>query len=529
MAGASQIYIFFGAPILSSSPKAAHEENLLSATAEPWRKVRLSFPKDTFDLCTRKYKGPKCTEYHTANDATLASCNKSNFTKNFEKKCGLVDGFLMDHVNDGMNNKGKETSESSGSAPHVYGDTNTDNHAKHLRYQQFPNNERTDEELIKLLEKTAGDTMLHNHLEMSPLISGPRKISRGVTSVWQDDELSHFLCDPGKLQEICCPDITNESKKLLDPKSRPALSTDTEFLSILTSSQIAVLSRRPAAGQNELENESTEVKGMELGASCKESREAVATSVQFNEKAGAFSNVAERNLHQDNESSPDLFRSDTTSKDSRLTYLTIENSFQENTSVSTGLLQSAGGSTDNEIQIQPWKSGLLCSQGSSSPKSSSKRSRASEDILSATNFAIGGQQLSKKTKLVCSSACPVLQTEKLKIPSLKTLQKHPSLLKDCDFKGQKYNVLVTVLHPCHIKEIQMKSGTKLSPKVPLATIVVFDQSEIQRKVLLWRAAAFWSLTVFPGDIVLLTGKESLFLSGYIYLSNCFICLHKTCT
>ncbi|XP_060097037.1 shieldin complex subunit 2 [Heteronotia binoei] len=498
MAGASQIYIFFGAPILSTSPRAANKENFSSTAAEPWKKLHLSFTKDTFDLCTRKCKGPKCTEYCTTNDATLASYTKSCFTANFEKKCGLVDGVLMDHVNDGMNDKTKETIVSSGRASHVHGNINADDHAKHLRYQQFPSGGRTHE----LLEKTEGDTMIHNHLDISPFVSSPQKISRGVTSVWQDDELSHFQCDHVKLQEICCPDITNESKKLLNPDPKLALSTDTEFLSILTSSQIAVLSRRPVVGQNEMENESTEVKRMELGGSCKESGEAVATSGQVNEKAGACSNVAERNLHHDDESSPELFSLDSTSKDSKLTYLSREDSFQKNASVSTGLLHS--NSSNNEIHIQPWKSGILCSQGGISSKGSSKRSLASEDILPATNVTIAGQQVSKKTKLVDSLVCSALQTEPLKMPSLKKLQKHPSLLKDCTCKDQKYNVLVTVLHPCQIKEIQLKSGTKLSPKVPLATIVVFDQSEIQRKVVLWRAAAFWSLTVFPGDIVLLT-------------------------
>ncbi|XP_077206700.1 shieldin complex subunit 2 isoform X2 [Paroedura picta] len=504
MAGASQIYIFFGAPTLSTSPKAADEENFLSTTAEPWRKLHLSFTKDNFDLCTKKCKDPKGTGYHTTSDGTSASYTKSDFTANFEKKCGLVDRFLMDHVINGRSNETKENSESSGNLSHVNEDGNTDNHSKHLRHQQFPSDGNTDEQPVKLLEKAEGDTMIHNHLGISPVISGPQNISRSVTSVLQGDKLSHFQCDHDKPHEICCTDITNESKKLLDLNSRLALSADTEFRSILTSSQVALLSRRPAAGHKELEDEFTKVKGMEMGGSCMETGEALAPSVQLNEKSGTHSNVGERNLHPDNESSPELFTPDSTSKDSRLTYFTRETNFQKNVIVSTGLLHSASDGTNDEIHIQPWKSGILCSQVDNSPKGSSKRSRALEDVLPAANFAIAGQQLSKKTKLAYSSAWPVLPREHLKIPSLKKLQKHPSLLKDCACKGQKYNVLVTVLHPCHIKEIQMKSGTKLSPKVPLATIVVFDQSEIQRKVVLWRAAAFWSLTVFPGDIIMLT-------------------------
>lgn len=63
-----------------------------------------------------------------------------------------------------------------------------------------------------------------------------------------------------------------------------------------------------------------------------------------------------------------------------------------------------------------------------------------------------------------------------------------------------------VLTPCHVKEINVKSGPNSGSKVPLATIVVVDQSEIKKRVVLWRTAAFWALTVFLGDIILLTGK-----------------------
>ncbi|XP_071605371.1 shieldin complex subunit 2 isoform X2 [Heliangelus exortis] len=115
----------------------------------------------------------------------------------------------------------------------------------------------------------------------------------------------------------------------------------------------------------------------------------------------------------------------------------------------------------------------------------------------------------------------------------KKLQKKLSLLKNCCCKNQKYNVLVTVLHPCHIKEIQVKTRPTSACKVPVATIVVIDQSEVERKVVLWRGAAFWSLTVFPGDVVLLTDVimyenlwcgeimlQSTFTSQLLNLGNC---------
>ncbi len=43
--------------------------------------------------------------------------------------------------------------------------------------------------------------------------------------------------------------------------------------------------------------------------------------------------------------------------------------------------------------------------------------------------------------------------------------------------------------------------------MPLASIVVTDQSGVEMKVVLWRRAAFWALTVSPGDVLLITGTE----------------------
>lgn len=80
----------------------------------------------------------------------------------------------------------------------------------------------------------------------------------------------------------------------------------------------------------------------------------------------------------------------------------------------------------------------------------------------------------------------------------------PALLRSCVDQAQRYKVLACVLNPCHLKEVRVRSGTSAGSAVPLATIVVTDQSGTERKVVLWRAAAFWALTVYPGDLVLIT-------------------------
>ncbi|XP_065815482.1 shieldin complex subunit 2 isoform X2 [Labrus bergylta] len=83
----------------------------------------------------------------------------------------------------------------------------------------------------------------------------------------------------------------------------------------------------------------------------------------------------------------------------------------------------------------------------------------------------------------------------------------PTLLSRCDKRGVCYSVLVTVVHPCHLKEVKVKSGAAAGSFVPLASIVVTDQSGVEMKVVLWRRAAFWVLTVSPGDILLITGLQ----------------------
>ncbi|NXI63007.1 SHLD2 protein, partial [Anseranas semipalmata] len=159
----------------------------------------------------------------------------------------------------------------------------------------------------------------------------------------------------------------------------------------------------------------------------------------------------------------------------------------------------------NEIRIEPLSSGILCSQVESSDKISSKRAYKSEDFSYIFHSMFKRQLKSKRAKLNSSPAGPGMREDQERIAEFKQPQrKLLSPLKNCCCKHQKYNVLVTIVHPCLIKEIQMKTRPKSSCKVPVATIVVIDQSETERKVVLWRGAAFWSLTVFPGDIVLLT-------------------------
>ncbi|XP_076142014.1 shieldin complex subunit 2 [Alosa pseudoharengus] len=81
----------------------------------------------------------------------------------------------------------------------------------------------------------------------------------------------------------------------------------------------------------------------------------------------------------------------------------------------------------------------------------------------------------------------------------------PTLLARCKTHGVQYSILAAVVHPSHLQEVKMKRGAAAGSAIPLATLIVTDQSDVEMKVVMWRTAAFWVLTVQPGDVLLITG------------------------
>ncbi|KAM3915544.1 shieldin complex subunit 2 [Leptodactylus fuscus] len=232
-----------------------------------------------------------------------------------------------------------------------------------------------------------------------------------------------------------------------------SISAETEFLTVLTSSQLAVQSA---------ENDRTK-------AAC---HPAFGT-VEFQ----THLDVTESSSQEGFSCSSDLF---TDTPDEVLDKTSLKSQESE-----SGLLriksESAAEITDTEDYLE---------------SSSSKRKKA----FSNSSPSFKHKQQSKKSK---HSPVKCTMNESVKHPQ-QTLEKSLTLLKHCSGKKKAYNIMVVVLQPCHIKEIKVKSGLSIGSTLPLATIVVIDQSEIKREVLMWRAAAFWSLTLLPGDIIVLT-------------------------
>ncbi|XP_064001176.1 shieldin complex subunit 2 isoform X2 [Pogoniulus pusillus] len=388
-------------------------------------------------------------------------------------------------------------------------------------------NEQPHSSVSDLMERKASPFEA-NSSDISDLVACTKQISIHRSSVGQGVQSDHTSNHSDLSQCFDLPFLRNQESK---PKREAsdcsdfAVSTETEFCSIMTLSQMAVLMQ----SQNDMQKRILKLSGTQDG---EKNEERHSDGFQCDSNVGTCSNVAENECKEVYASSLELFSSECDRKNICIEATKQEGSAQENTAKAQELNVPVAQFV-NEIHIEPLNSGILCSQVDSCHKSSSKRAHNYEDSFPSFHSTLKKDLKSKRAKLNSSPAGPGMKAAQEKTTEFKKLQMKLSLLKNCCCKNQKYNVLVTIVHPCHIKEVQVKSRPKSSCKVPVATIVVIDQSGVERKVVLWQGAAFWSLTVFPGDIVLLTDVimyentwcgeimlQSTFTSQLLNLGNC---------
>ncbi|XP_067876875.1 shieldin complex subunit 2 isoform X2 [Heterodontus francisci] len=300
-----------------------------------------------------------------------------------------------------------------------------------------------------------------------------------------------------------------------------SLSTDAEFLSVLTASQAAILSQGCSKShfntQDSQENLKAKLnkntKGTEMAC---QSPASIHRSIRPSGQCASETVCRQVDSSENNPEFFSLLNNQQLPTNEAVVGRTSEGSeqlFSPFTDWSKG---------DVEVNIEPYNGGILCSQTADSAKWSLKRSvQATKDP----------EEMKQVTQTSRSPVClhkDLLSTKKMKMDSerisdlghyLKEQRDRWSTpkvgfveterLKSCTDRSRKYHVLVTVLHQCLLKEIQIKSGTFTGCRVPIATILVTDQSGVTMKIVLWRAAAFWTLAVFPGDVLLVTGSQTV--------------------
>ncbi|XP_058155403.1 shieldin complex subunit 2 isoform X4 [Dasypus novemcinctus] len=504
MSGKSQVHIFFGAPAVPLKMTASQEPASIIPTPEPWRKIQFlcsqhSLPvKD--DSC--KHRNLKEQVREATGSAELlrggfvaSSRTKSPPLRDDSRRCisEAQNIKFQKSRSSGMSdvaNCGVQVRELEGGVqPLTAGETPRQLPGEN----EIPEGQHSDPSGICSQQcEHLSSQAARRYTAVLDLVCSTRQTKRG----------------PGALEAECVPhEIQNQrpqcfpSRTVDEPGSNGAVSqvsacevsTDTEFLSILASSQIALLAQRQHKGQDSANKGAIP---MESEPRASEGDERVTDDNLPPSRDGAYGNGQEQ-AH-----SLELFSPVCPETVSSHIHINAGKGLEENTAFQE-LFSSEDKLPPTEICIEPCGSGILCSQQSAFCPSSPKRSRSSEEKLGHSKAPSRGLPVSEKTKLLSHTEDPAVTVGPSNASEFKRFKK-TSLIKNCDYKSWKYNCLVMVLLPCYVKEINIKSGPSSGSKVPLATMVVIDQSETRKKVFLWRTAAFWALTVFPGDIVLLT-------------------------
>ncbi|NWZ31605.1 SHLD2 protein, partial [Asarcornis scutulata] len=536
MSKRSQIHIFVGAPTIPSQMDMS-EESSLGPAVEKWRELHCSF--DIHSLFSEKVKGTDCLMFKAGSSpVTAVSANDDSSQQPEQGQLTAAKEYLSSFVP--MVGTCASTPQKTRSLIHsdcqISRDGQEPANINPAADQHLPQKLVKSSRQCKQSQDCSNITEVKgSHLEdkgsdISNLVASTKEISIHLRSVEQgvqsDDRNDHHE-HLSQYLDMFFPQ-NQESK----PRGKPsacvdlAVSTDTEFRSIMTSSQVAVFAQNHFKNQNEMQR-TVHLLETETGNKC----ERPCDHFKFESDAGTCLSVVEDGCGQEYASSLELFTLQCDEKNICFE-ATREVSAHEN-SVKSHESRVPAVQFENEIHIEQLSSGILCSQVESSHKSSSKRAHKSEDFFHIFPSTFKRQLKSKRAKLNSPPVGPGMRVDQEGTDFKQSQRKLLSPLQNCCCKNQKYNVLVTIVHPCLIKEIQIKARPKSSCKVPVATIVVTDQSEIERKVVLWRGAAFWSLTVFPGDIVLLSDimmyenlwygeimLQSTFTSQLLNLGNC---------
>ncbi|XP_054436455.1 shieldin complex subunit 2 [Pteronotus mesoamericanus] len=506
MSRGSKVHIFWGAPIVSLKMTVSQEPTLMS-TADPWKKIQLLYNQHSLHLKDEKCKNKNLEDYQVLEALGPPDLPNGHFSENSVNRSV--------HVNDDFIHCISETQalKFQRSDPLWMSDkTNSDvqicachGRVQHLtgeeKYQElFSENKKITVEDHKDQLNICGQNVQKNSFQLH------HKCAAILDSVCSTEKIN---IGPGAIETTCIPrkyhEIQNQSLEKISSntvdKPRPEggvrnvsdlkVSTDTEFLSIMASSQLAFLAQRKYKGDNFINKG---MLNMEIESEASPG-EIKITEDNLIQPDDAF--VERYESRQNQAYSLELF-SPVIPETSSHIHINSDKGLEENKR-SQELTNFEDKLPSNKICIESCSSGILCSQINAFHKSSIKRNWTSEDKLGRLKVL----QVSKKIKLVSNAGDPTATRDQRSVSEFKGIKK-TSLIKNCNSKSQKYNCLVMVLSPCHVKEINIKSGPNSGSKVPLATIVIIDQSEIKKEVFLWRTAAFWALTVFLGDIILLT-------------------------
>lgn len=506
----SEIHIFWGAPIGPLKMMVSQEPTSLMSTTDPWKKVQLLYNQHSLHLKDEKCKNKNVEDYQILDAAPSPGLRNGHFLGSSLSRSVSVNDDCIHCISETQTQKFQKShllgmSDLTKSDVQICGCKGRVQHlTEEEEYQKlFSENKKITVEQHKHQSNICGQNVQKHFFQLDhecaaawDLVCNTEQINTGPGAIG-------MRCIPTEHHGIQNQGLEKSSLTTRDkPRSAGAVgkvsvltaSTETEFLSIMTSSQFAFLAQRIHKGESSI-NKGTVNTEVEAETSPGEIKIIKDKLIQPDDDF-----VERYESRQNHAYSLELFSPVFPETKSSHIHIKSDKGLKENVE-SQELFSFEDKLPSNEIRIESCRSGILCSQANAFHKSPTKRNWTSEDKPGH----LKDLHVSKKTKLVSNAGGPTTEKDQRSVSEFKGIKK-TSLIKNCDSKSQKYNCLVMVLSPCHVKEINIKSGPNSGSKVPLATVVVIDQSEIKKKVFLWRTAALWALTVFLGDIILLTGE-----------------------
>ncbi|XP_054949079.1 shieldin complex subunit 2 isoform X3 [Pan paniscus] len=508
MSGGSQVHIFWGAPVAPLKITVSEDTASLMSVADPWKKIQLLYSQHSLYLKDEKqhknlenYKVPESIGSPDLSGHFLANC----VNRHVQVKDDFVHSVSETQNIESQKIHSSRLSDITSSNMQICGFKSTVPHlTEEEKYQKLLSENKMRDEQPKHQPDICGKNFNTNLFQLGhkcaavlDLVCSTEKINTGPEVVQRE-------CVPTEYHEIQNQCLGLFSSNAVDKSRSEAavrkvsdlkISTDTEFLSIITSSQVAFLSQKKDKRRSPVNKGNVNME-TEPKASYGEIRIPEENSIQLD----GFTEAYESGQNQ--AYSLELFSPVCPKTENSRIHINSDKGLEEHTG-SQELFSSEDELPPNEIRIELCSSGILCSQLNTFHKSAIKRSCTSEDKVGQSEALSRVLQVAKKMKLISNGGDSAVEMDRRNVSEFKSIKK-TSLIKNCDSKSQKYNCLVMVLSPCHVKEINIKFGPNSGSKVPLATVTVIDQSETKKKVFLWRTAAFWAFTVFLGDIILLT-------------------------
>ncbi|XP_027627337.1 shieldin complex subunit 2 isoform X4 [Tupaia chinensis] len=510
MSGGARVHIFWGAPVGPLEMTVSQDTTSLMSTTTPWKEARLLRDEHSGRLrdgglwhgVAESRWGPEAVgppglrEHSLSRRVTSPAPVKDDFARSVSETQATVP--QQSHPTGpshaagsteqtGRGEDGAEPVGDEGTPPKLLGGHRTavggplearaGTCGQSLQTGSFP----SGLPCAGLLDLVRGTEQIHVGSDPVPTTRVPAE-----SHAMQSQHPQFLSSDPGDLPE---------GEGAGGPGSGLRVSAHTEFLSVMTASQVAFLAQRKEKGQASI-NEGT-----------------------TSEEAGPEASPGEVTAVGAHLTPPDGFAEGHGSDQTQVYSLELFSPIcpetrncpiqahpghsPEGTAACPEPLGSDAEWPPEGLHIKLCSAGVLCSQPGPSPRSAGKRNRAPDDNRAHSGAPSKVLQVAKKMRLVSKPRASAGARSPGAASALEGLRE-TSLIRDCGSAGRKYNCLVMVLSPCHVKEIHIRSGPNAGTKVPLATITVIDQSDRKRRVCLWRAAAFWALTVFLGDIVLLT-------------------------